>query len=126
MAAKEPAMNLAALKLIPWKQIVTWAPIVMKMVRELKQDAHTGPAQEPVVPAEPRKLPPLIAQLEQRIASLEAHQAQQAEIFSKMAEQTQALSEGLRVLAARLILLAWLAGAALLVSVAVLVWTAVR
>lgn len=118
-------MNLAALRLIPWKQIVTWAPTVVKMVRQLKQDAQSGTDHEPAIPADPRKLPPFMGQLQERLASLEAHQEQQAEVFSKMAEQTQALSEGLRVLAARLVLVAWLAGAALIASLGVLVWAAV-
>jgi hypothetical protein len=119
-------MNLAALRLIPWKQIVTWAPTVVKMVRKLKQDAHSGADHEPAIAVGRSKLPPLMSQLQERLASLEAHQEQQAEVFSKMAEQTQALSQGLRVLAARLILVAYLAGAALIASVGVLIWTAVR
>jgi hypothetical protein len=119
-------MNLAALRLIPWKQIVTWAPTVVKMVRQLKQDAHSGADHEPATPIGRSKLPPLMSELESRLASLEAHEERQAEVFSKMADQMQALSQGLRVLAARLTLVAYLAGAALIASVGVLIWTAVR
>jgi hypothetical protein len=112
-------MNLVALKLIPWKEIITWAPTLVKMVRNLKWDAAETESESPF---DSRNLPAALSQLHERVAQLEAHQMEQAEVFAKMAQQIQALSEGLRVLSARLMLLAFVAGLALITSLGLLLW----
>jgi hypothetical protein len=46
-------------------------------------------------------------------------QRSQAEVFAKMAEQGEKLAQVVQVLSARVIVLAWVAGAALLLSLVV-------
>jgi hypothetical protein len=109
---------------IPWKEIITWAPTVAKMVRNLRREA--GAEAKSGLELDSRDLPATLSNLHERIAHLEAHQQDQAEVLAKIAQQTQALSEGLRVVSARLVLLSCVAGAALLASLGLLIWALLK
>ncbi len=103
-------MNLAILKVLPWREIIDWTPAVVSMVANLRKQ----PAAEPS--AVSGDLASQVEELRQRVSAIESVQRSQPEVFAKMAEQGEKLAQVVQVLSARVIVLAWVAGAALLLS----------
>lgn len=106
-------MNLAILKVLPWREIIDWTPAVVSMVANMRKQ----PAAEPS--AVSGDLASQVEELRQRFSAIESVQRNQAEVFAKMAERGEKLAQVVQVLSARVIVLAWVAGAALLLSLVV-------
>lgn len=107
-------MNLAIiLKALPWEKIIGGALAVVSMVPNTRKQ----PAAEPS--AVSGDLASQVEELRQRVSAIESVQRSQAEVFAKMAEQGEKLAQVVQVLSARVIVLAWVAGAALLLSLVV-------
>jgi hypothetical protein len=100
-------MNLAILKVIPWREIYELTTAVRSMVASRRRAPP-----ESAVPTEDAGREEIL----QRIATIESLQRAQAEAFAKMAEQGEKLAQAVGVLSARVVLLAWVAGASLLLS----------
>jgi hypothetical protein len=104
-------MNLAILKVLPWREIIDWTPAVVSMVANMRKQPETaGAVSASDDPASQ------VERLRQRITTIESLQRSQAEVFAKMAEQGEKLAQVVQVLSARVILLAWVAGGSLLLS----------
>lgn len=98
---------------VPWAEVVRRAPDIIAASSQLL-DKRRAPAGQraSVAPDEADE-----QDLERRITSLEDNDAEHARVFAQLAKQTQDLSVGLEVLAARLRLLAWVVGVALLAGI---------
>ena len=99
-------MNLAILKVIPWREIYDLTTTVRSMVASRRKPSPDSP-----VPDDAGR-----EEMLQRIVTIESLQRAQAEAFAKMAEQGEKLAQAVQVLSARVVLLAWVAGASLLLS----------
>ncbi|MGH8727804.1 MAG: hypothetical protein ACREV9_06535 [Burkholderiales bacterium] len=102
-------MNLAILKVLPWREIIDWTPAVVSMVANMRKPPEPN--------ADSGERLGEFEQLRIRVASVESVQHSQAEAFARMAEQGEKLAQVVQVLAARVVVLAWVAGAALLLSI---------
>ena len=83
---------------IPWREILKIAPALVESARKLYESLGKRGVQK-------------------TIEGLQSNDAQQAELISKLAVQTQGLSNGLRVLAARVTLLLCVSVAAFLTAI---------
>lgn len=104
---------------VPWAELVRRAPQIIAASSQLldKRNAAGQRAAEP--PGEPDE-----RDLQRRIAALEDRDAEHARVFEQLAQQTQDLSVGLEVVAARLRLLMILFGVAVVAGLvaAVVLW----
>jgi hypothetical protein len=99
-------MNLAILRNIPWREIIDGTHAVVAMV----QNKRRQPAPQNV------NADAGVNELRERVRALESSQRGQAEAVSNMAEQGEKLAKAVQVLSARVVLLAWVAGGSLLLS----------
>jgi len=90
MAAQGNSNELCSAKAKSLERHRHLGPTVVKMVRQLREEAddHAQTEEKPV--ADSREFPALLSQLQERVATFEGQQMQQAEVLSKMAQQTQA------------------------------------
>ena len=95
---------------IPWNQLIRWAPQIIAVSRELLQRSRRTPPQTPLARADDR------SDLLVRIAALEENERRQAELIERMAEQLAELARAVVSLhrRERLLIFAVLALAALL------------
>jgi len=94
------------LTVIPWSMILKNAPAIVKAANDLL----TGTRKRmPVVSTADE-----LAAIKYRLDSLETHDRDDAELVKKLADQLEILAFSTRILAGRLKLLVWLAGAGLL------------
>jgi hypothetical protein len=101
-------MNLAMLRALPWRELVTGAAAIVSMAANRRKSAADADRQESDAPT--------WQELRERIESLESLQRAQAEAFAKMAEQGEKLAKAVQALSARVVVLAWVAGVSLLIS----------
>ena len=101
---------------VPWKQIITWAPQLITLSRELLGRVRATKASASLVSAaEP-------ADVAARVAALEENERRQAELVDRMAEQIAQLSGAVTALHRRQ---RWLIGAIVLLAGALL-WLLLR
>lgn len=110
-----PWLSIVA-RTVPWAELVRRAPQIITASSELLEKRQSG-RRSAVPPDEADE-----QDMERRISSLEQRDAEHAEVFEQLARQTQDLSVGLEVLAARLRLLTWVVAAALLAGIAAFAW----
>lgn len=96
---------------VPWAEVVRRAPDIIAASSQLLDKRRPGP-RSAVPPDEADE-----RDLERRIASLEDSDQEHARVFAQLAKQTEDLSVGLSVLAARLRLLTWVVAAALVAGI---------
>jgi hypothetical protein len=92
---------LAALKVIPWGDVISHAPTVLEKARELMDRKRSGSDAAPSSMATPNEhaadVPSLgelknrLLAAQQQIAALNTHQAQMAQTLTDLAEQNAAL-----------------------------------
>ena len=80
---------------IPWTQILNAIPLAVAAAKSLRQFWATRPKPLPLDPAADPKAQ--IAQLEARVAALEATEAEQTRLMEQMAEQMQAIARRLTI-----------------------------
>ena len=101
---------------VPWKQIITWAPQLITLSRELLGRVGATKASASLVSAaEP-------ADVAARVAALEENERRQAELVDRMTEQLAQLSRAVTTLHRRQ---RWLIGAIVLLTGALL-WLLLR
>ena len=100
-------MNLAILRNIPWREIIDWTPAVVAIVANKRRQ----PASDSIPHADSE-----IEELRERVSAIESSQRAQVEAVAKMAEQGEKLAKAVHVLSARMVLLAWVAGGSLVLS----------
>lgn len=110
-----------ALKAIPWSMLWAQAPAIIDASRKLFVRARdlksAPPASERTRDADG---------LETRLAALEQNERSQAALLEQIASQTEQLTLGLAVLAARVRLVLAVAAAALGVAILLVVWMLLR
>lgn len=93
-----------AVKTIPWGTLVRRAPDIIDAASSLLASRKAGQAAEQAsARAESR-----IGELHERLAELEAHDRETAEVVNQIAEQTRDLTSGIEILAAKVRLLSLL------------------
>ena len=101
---------------IPWKELLKAGQEIVEAARKLYETLKN-------IKDSPSKIADLHGradQIDQRIADLQSKGTLlQADLISRLAKQAQALSDGLRVMAARVALLLCISVAALLLAIAV-------
>lgn len=100
---------------VPWLQIVQLVPSILDVSRELLKRSKRLPAQAAAAPENP-------ADLAGRVASLEENERRQAELVSQMAEQLAALARAVTALHRRVMWLAAIAIAALVLAAVATTW----
>lgn len=109
---------------IPWKQLILLAPDIAKGAKSIWGQWKSKPRPEPIdANSSPGEQ---LAAISQRLLALEGNEATQSKLVSAMADQVQVIAVGLQETAARQTVLIWVAGAALLLSIASLVVAFVR
>lgn len=101
---------------VPWTQIITWAPQIISLSRDLLGRARTPKSTDSLV----RATNP--SDLAERMAALEENERRQAELVDKMATQMADLSRAVTTLHRRQ---RWLIGGVVVLS-ALLVWSLLR
>ena len=101
---------------VPWKQIITWAPQLITLSRELLGRVRATKANASLV----RGTDP--ADVAARVAALEENERRQAELVDRMTEQLAQLSRAVTTLHRRQ---RWLIGAIVLLAGALL-WLLLR
>ncbi|HYP78951.1 MAG TPA: hypothetical protein VEQ17_01580 [Steroidobacteraceae bacterium] len=101
---------------VPWKQIITWAPQLITLSRELLARSRATKAGASLAPS------PDPADMATRVAALEENERRQAELVDRMAEQVAQLSGAVTALHRRQ---RWLIGAIVLLAGALL-WLLLR
>ena len=101
-----PGPLFSVLTAIPWSSILKNAPAIVKAANELltgtkKRTPAVSTADE-------------LASVKSRLDALEIHDRDDAELVKKLADQLEILTFSTRILAGRLKLAVWLAGAGLL------------
>lgn len=104
---------------IPWTELARRAPQIIAASSDLLDKRRAA------VRAEMRTPPDEADEIElaHRIRGLEERDAENARVLEQLAEQARDLSEGMQVLAARVRLMTWIAGAAVVLGMAAL-WIA--
>jgi Tfp pilus assembly protein FimV len=100
---------------VPWLQIVQLVPSILDVSRELLKRSKRPPPQAEAAPENP-------ADLTSRVASLEENERRQAELVSQMAEQLAALARAVTALHQRVMWLAAIAIAALVLAAVATTW----
>lgn len=80
---------------IPWTQIINAIPLAVAAAKSLRQFWAERPRPKPLDPAADPKTQ--IAQLEARVAALEAAEVEQTRLMEQMAEQLQAIARRLTI-----------------------------
>ena len=101
---------------VPWTQIITWAPQLITLSRELLGRARATKTGASLAPS------PDPADMAARMAALEENERRQAELVDRMAEQIVQLSSAVTVLHRRQ---RWLIGA-IVVLAGALLWLLLR
>ena len=101
---------------VPWKQIITWAPQLITLSRELLGRVGATKASASLVSAADP------ADVAARVAALEENERRQAELVDRMTEQLAQLSRAVTTLHRRQ---RWLIGAIVLLAGALL-WLLLR
>ncbi len=96
---------------VPWAEVVRRAPDIIAASSQLLDKRRPG--QRSAVPPDEADE----RDLARRIANLEDSDQEHARVFAQLAKQTEDLSVGLSVLAARLRLLSWVVAAALVAGI---------
>jgi hypothetical protein len=118
-----PISLLTALKVIPWGDVITAAPGIVKGARKMFARAQD----EVPVPPAPVTGDPLqqaqqrIQQLEEGLARLHTQQQAAAQLLESLAEQNAQVVQVIEILRARSRLLGWTTGVLAVVCVATLV-----
>ena len=86
-----------AVKTIPWGTLVRRAPDIIDAASSLLASRKSGQAAEEVTARTESQL----GELQERLASLESHDRETAEVVNQIAEQTRDLTNGLGILAAK-------------------------
>jgi dienelactone hydrolase len=73
---------------VPWIQIVQWVPSILELSKELLNRSRRVPSAPGGAPADPAA----------RLAALEENERRQAELVSRMAQQTAQLSAAVTAL----------------------------
>jgi hypothetical protein len=111
-------MGVGALLIrVPWKQVITMLPSIVKTARSLmvrNQPAVSGTIHDSH------------QDLVMRVEQLEENERMQADLVKRMAENQQGLAEGLQFMAARINALIWLAAIALILALAAFIIVLVR
>ena len=76
---------------VPWVQIVQWVPSILEVSKELLNRSRRLPPASAGIPADP-------ADPAARLAALEENERRQAELVSRMAEQTAQLTAAVTAL----------------------------
>jgi hypothetical protein len=90
-------------KSVPWVELARRAPDILAKSKELLEESRRQKALDA-----PQRQPTL-DELRRRIAALEQRDAEHARLLEAMGEQLQGLTEGVRVLTARIKVLGWVA-----------------
>ena len=109
---------------IPWSQVILHGPKVLDAATTLWDKWNSRPRPQPISPDSEPALQ--AAELVQRLQMLEEAQAANAELVKSMAEQIQSLSAGLSETSRKTTITLWLAGTALVASLAALILVLVR
>lgn len=118
-------MDVAGLGAVPWKDILLAAPSIVESAHRLCEGlSKRHRRQTEATPG--ADLASAVADVKVRLEALEGSQTRQAELIARMAQQEEALSQGLRSVSARLTLLLWLSGGALVAASAAVVLAVVR
>jgi hypothetical protein len=80
---------------IPWTQILNAIPLAVAAAKSLRQFWADRPRPQPLDPAADPRVQ--IAQLEARVAALEATEAEQTKLMEQMAVQLQAIARRLTI-----------------------------
>lgn len=112
---------LGALKALPWKDMIDYAPTVVSGAQKLWQHVRKKEA-EPETPeqAGPKSPEAAIAELEQQVGELHARQRELSALVKELADQNQRLVQAVEVLRVRTRLL--LAGFLVLAIAALVYW----
>jgi hypothetical protein len=107
---KMPGPLFSILTAIPWSSILKNAPAIVKAANDLLTGTR-------------KKAPALsaadeLAAVKSRLDDLETHDRDDAELIKRLADQLEILTFSTRILAGRLKLLVWLAGAGLALGLA--------
>lgn len=86
-----------AVKTIPWGTLVRRAPDIIDAASSLLSTRKSGQAAEDATARTESQL----GELQARLASLESHDQETAEVVNQIAEQTRDLTNGLGILAAK-------------------------
>lgn len=86
-----------AVKTIPWGTLVRRAPDIIDAASSLLASRKTGQVVEDTTARTETQL----GELQGRLASLESHERETAEVVNQIAEQTRDLTTGLGILAAK-------------------------
>jgi len=95
-----PAPLLNMLVSIPWSMLLKRAPALVKTADALLSGTLSR--------REERTTPDEVGFLKERVAALEAHDQRDAELVKQLAEQVQALTLTIRIMAAREKALLWI------------------
>lgn len=101
---------LTALKVLPWSDMIEYAPRVVSGAQKLWQRAKNQRADEIIIEqAVERIADPAqeIQQLKQQVLTLEAQQIEQSNLINELAEQNQRLVSAVDVLRVRTRILFW-------------------
>lgn len=118
---------LAALKVIPWGDVIEHAPSVLKAARKLMDRQPSGQAGPPAT-TEPVSAVPSLGELKNALIAAQGQidrqtqtQRELTETLAELAEQNARLVSAVEVLRLRTRVLVW-GGAAMLLWLAVLTW----
>ena len=119
-------MLSAMISAVPWKMILTTAPAAVDSARLLynglkrRREGRASPSPTEEPDSHPQ-ITKTIRQMRSRIDQLEVDSTRRAELISQLASQEEALARGLQAISARLTLLVWVSGAALVLATAAVV-----
>ena len=124
---------LAALKVIPWGDVISHAPTVLEKARELidrKRGVNDAAVSSMVTPNEPSADVPSLGELknrllvsQQQIAALHSHQAEMSQTLTALAEQNAALVAMVGALRTQQ---RWMMAGAIALAILLFSWAAFR
>lgn len=110
---------------IPWKDIIIAAPSVVEAARRLYDTARrrtNHPEPRPAASSDDLlAVSNRVNEIQARLREIEAADERQAELITCIAEQTEALSQGLTVISARMARVLWVAVGAIVVALVAVV-----
>jgi hypothetical protein len=101
---------------LPWRKLIRYAPEILELSRQLIRKSQARESRK----TEHGDLADQVQDLSARIARIEDGEKIQAELARKMAEQANALTDGLRLVAFRSLVALGASTAALVLSVVLL------
>ena len=118
-------MNLAAIGVVPWKEILLLAPGMVetgrRLYESLKKRNRQVTDEETAPPDSLSVLSGELKDIQSRLDELASDQAQLAELITQMTTHEAALAHGLQVLSARLTRMLWASGSAVLIALVAVV-----